>query len=146
MSKEMVNSPAHYNQSAVECIDAINAALGPDGFVAYCRGNSIKYNWRAGLKNDAIEDLKKAAWYSRMAAGDDPRKDAGYKSNTSIYDGSVVLLRPGLPHLDLTSSGNLQGLGQYIPPAASTSVNDGLEDNLSHLRDDLDSYGKATRD
>ena len=26
-------------------------------------GNAIKYIWRADLKNDAIEDLKKAVWY-----------------------------------------------------------------------------------
>jgi hypothetical protein len=26
-------------------------------------GNAIKYIWRADLKNDAVEDLKKAAWY-----------------------------------------------------------------------------------
>jgi hypothetical protein len=26
-------------------------------------GNAIKYIWRADLKNDAIEDLRKAAWY-----------------------------------------------------------------------------------
>jgi hypothetical protein len=26
-------------------------------------GNTIKYVWRADLKNDAIEDLEKAAWY-----------------------------------------------------------------------------------
>lgn len=26
-------------------------------------GNALKYLWRAGLKGDAIEDLKKAAWY-----------------------------------------------------------------------------------
>jgi hypothetical protein len=26
-------------------------------------GNAIKYIWRADLKNDAIEDLKKARWY-----------------------------------------------------------------------------------
>jgi len=26
-------------------------------------GNAIKYIWRADLKNDAMEDLKKAAWY-----------------------------------------------------------------------------------
>jgi hypothetical protein len=26
-------------------------------------GNAIKYVWRADLKNDAIEDLKKAIWY-----------------------------------------------------------------------------------
>lgn len=73
---DMVNSPAHYNQSDIECIDAIRAALGEEGFVAYCRGNAIKYNWRAGHKFDTTEDLHKAAWYSRMAAGDDPRPKA----------------------------------------------------------------------
>lgn len=26
-------------------------------------GNAIKYLWRAGLKGDAIEDLRKSAWY-----------------------------------------------------------------------------------
>jgi hypothetical protein len=26
-------------------------------------GNAIKYAWRADLKNNAIEDLKKAVWY-----------------------------------------------------------------------------------
>jgi hypothetical protein len=38
---DMVNHPPHY-QGKVECIDAIEAALGPDGFAAYCRGNAIK--------------------------------------------------------------------------------------------------------
>jgi hypothetical protein len=28
-------------------------------------GNAIKYIWRADLKNDAIEDLRKAEWYIR---------------------------------------------------------------------------------
>ncbi len=73
---DMVNSPSHYNQGGIECIDCIAAMLGPEGFVAYCRGNAIKYTWRAGLKLDAEEDLAKAAWYNRMAAGDDPRCDA----------------------------------------------------------------------
>jgi hypothetical protein len=75
-----VNSPSHYNQSNIECIDAIRAALGEEGFVAYCRGNAIKYNWRAGHKvsttgstDSGKEDLQKAAWYSKMASGDDPR-------------------------------------------------------------------------
>ena len=69
---DMVNSPPHYNAGGVECIDAIRAALGHDGFIAYCRGNVIKYQFRADHKNGK-EDLKKAVWYSRMAAGDDPR-------------------------------------------------------------------------
>ena len=72
--EDMVNSPSHYNYGDVECIDAIAAALGPDEFRGYCKGNGIKYIWRAGMKFNAKEDLKKAVWYTRMAAGDDPRK------------------------------------------------------------------------
>jgi len=58
-----VNHPPHYTSGEIECIDAIEAALGPDGFRAYCRGNAIKYVWRSGLKGDADEDLRKAIWY-----------------------------------------------------------------------------------
>jgi hypothetical protein len=29
----------------------------------FCLGNAIKYIWRADLKNDSVEDLKKAIWY-----------------------------------------------------------------------------------
>jgi len=79
VSEDMVNSPSHYNQSGIECIDAIRSMLGEEGFSSYCRGNAIKYTWRAGLKFDFEEDLKKAAWYNRMAAGDDPRKDKEFK-------------------------------------------------------------------
>jgi hypothetical protein len=41
----------------------------------YCRLASFKYQWRAGKKFDAVEDLKKSIWYTRFALGDDPRKD-----------------------------------------------------------------------
>ena len=69
---DMVNSPPHYNQGEIECIDAIEAALGPEGFRAYCRGNSIKYLWRAELKHksqtkEISEDWAKANWYINRA-------------------------------------------------------------------------------
>ena len=54
-----VNNPAHYTEhpSGVECIDITQS-------MNFCLGNTIKYIWRADLKHDdAIEDLKKAAWY-----------------------------------------------------------------------------------
>jgi len=60
----MVNHPPHY-QGKVECIDAIESALGPDGFAAYCRGSAIKYAYRAGKKGDAAQDINKAQWYLR---------------------------------------------------------------------------------
>lgn len=64
-----VAHPAHYQSSdGIECIQAIRAALGLDGLVAYCRGNAIKYAWRSDKKVAAAEDLRKAAWYLTHAA------------------------------------------------------------------------------
>ena len=53
-----VNHPAHYtaHPSGVECIDITK-------HMNFCLGNAIKYIWRAELKNDAIEDLRKAIVY-----------------------------------------------------------------------------------
>ena len=56
-----VNSPTHYNQAGIECIDAIRAATD-DGFEYYLQGNIMKYLWRYKYKNGA-EDLMKAQWY-----------------------------------------------------------------------------------
>tara|TARA_R100001377_G_scaffold14108_1_gene7179 strand:- start:183 stop:479 length:297 start_codon:yes stop_codon:yes gene_type:complete len=58
---DMVNSPLHYNESGIECIDALQAMLG-EGFEAYLQGNIAKYLWRFKYKN-GVEDLKKAQWY-----------------------------------------------------------------------------------
>lgn len=59
----MVESPPHYNQAGIECIDAIEAALG-DGFEFYLQGNILKYLWRYRYKN-GVQDLQKAEWYLR---------------------------------------------------------------------------------
>jgi hypothetical protein len=66
-SDDMVNHPPHYTQGGVECIEAIRASLGLEGFVAYCRGNVQKYLWRAEHKGKTVEDMKKAAWYLNRA-------------------------------------------------------------------------------
>ena len=58
-----VDKPEHYNQGDVECIDAIKAALGQDGFICYLRGNVMKYVWRCYDKNMPVTDLRKARWY-----------------------------------------------------------------------------------
>jgi len=64
--QDMVNHPPHYqSDNGVECIDAIRAALGRDGFIAYCRGNAMKYIWRDKLDN--VEDWNKAVWYLNKA-------------------------------------------------------------------------------
>ena len=53
-----VNHPEHYtgHPSGVECIEITK-------YMGFCLGNAMKYIWRADLKNDAIEDLRKAVWY-----------------------------------------------------------------------------------
>jgi len=39
-----VNAPAHYQSTnGVECIEAIKAAMTPEEFFGYLRGNCIKY-------------------------------------------------------------------------------------------------------
>jgi hypothetical protein len=62
MSFDNVEKPAHYNQSGIECIVAIEASMSKDQFCGYLKGNIIKYMWRYEDKNK-IEDLKKAQWY-----------------------------------------------------------------------------------
>ena len=58
---DMVNSPPHYNNSGIECIEAIKA-MTDEGFQYYLQGNIMKYLWRYRYKN-GVEDLEKAQWY-----------------------------------------------------------------------------------
>lgn len=58
MSKELVNSPSHYNSGKIEVIDAIE-----DWNLNFHEGNIIKYVARHRHKGQSIEDLKKARWY-----------------------------------------------------------------------------------
>ena len=55
---DVVNHPPHYttHPSGIECIQ-ITEHMG------FNLGNAIKYIWRADLKGNSIEDLKKAVWY-----------------------------------------------------------------------------------
>ena len=57
-----VNQPAHYTSGGVECIDAIEAALTPEEFRGFLKGNVLKYTWRERMKAQ-LESLLKAQWY-----------------------------------------------------------------------------------
>lgn len=57
-----VNHPSHYTQGKVECIDAMEDALGTEVVKGFCLGNTYKYLWRHADKN-GDEDVKKAVWY-----------------------------------------------------------------------------------
>jgi hypothetical protein len=66
-----VEHPPHYNQGSVECIVAIQAALSPEEFRGYCKGNALKYVWREQHKA-GIESLQKAQWYLNRLVGETP--------------------------------------------------------------------------
>ena len=58
VSGDPVTHPPHYTShpSGVECLTITR-------HMNFNLGNAIKYIWRADLKRDAIEDLRKAAFY-----------------------------------------------------------------------------------
>ena len=59
VTNEDAINPKHYTQiKIIECIEITEQ-------FNFCRGNAIKYIWRAGLKSKdtEIQDLRKAAWY-----------------------------------------------------------------------------------
>ena len=63
MKNDNVNSPVHYRQGGIECIEAIKASMSEEGFRDYLKGNVMKYIWRYKHKGKAIEDIEKALWY-----------------------------------------------------------------------------------
>ena len=74
--EDVVLSPSHYTHGGIETIDFIRAKLTPDEFRGFLKGSVIKYLSRANLKGSEEQDYAKASFYSRMLAGDDPRKEA----------------------------------------------------------------------
>ena len=63
MEEDVVNNPRHYTSGSIECIDAIKASQTDAGYCGFLKGNVFKYLWRYKLKNNPVEDLKKARWY-----------------------------------------------------------------------------------
>ena len=58
MQNDPVSHPSHYTShpSGVECLTITR-------HMNFNLGNAMKYIWRAGLKQDSVEDLKKAVFY-----------------------------------------------------------------------------------
>lgn len=57
IDEDMVKNPSHYKlDCGLECKDVA-------GLFTYNVGNAIKYAWRAGKKDDLIQDLKKCMEY-----------------------------------------------------------------------------------
>jgi hypothetical protein len=54
-----VDAPDHYRQGEIECIDAVKAMLGAEGFAYWLRGNIVAYLWRLPHKGEAVKDAGK---------------------------------------------------------------------------------------
>lgn len=62
---DMVDKPSHYRSGNLETIKKIEHVVdGLPSQAAYLLGNIIKYTDRAGLKDDAVQDLDKANNYA----------------------------------------------------------------------------------
>lgn len=67
---DAVNHPKHYKLFPdMEAIDVIEAALTPEEFAGYCKGNALKYRLRAGEKGDTQQDIDKSNWYRNRLNG-----------------------------------------------------------------------------
>jgi hypothetical protein len=60
---DSVESPSHYNNGKVECIDYLKDNMPFDNYLGYLEGNTKKYLHRWRYKKKPLEDLKKAQWY-----------------------------------------------------------------------------------
>ena len=63
--EDVVNSPNHYTNGSIECIEGIQASMSEEAFAGYLKGNCLKYLWRYETKHpdDPLQDLQKAQWY-----------------------------------------------------------------------------------
>lgn len=67
---DMVNHPPHYMLgNGLESIDVIEATLTPEEFIGRCKGNALKYQFRAGKKDPTklIEDYDKTIFFINRA-------------------------------------------------------------------------------
>tara|TARA_B100001094_G_scaffold294653_1_gene315444 strand:- start:315 stop:683 length:369 start_codon:yes stop_codon:yes gene_type:complete len=62
---DRVNSPSHYTRGNQEVIDTIEEAVqdAPTPARGLLQGQVLKYVLRCWLKDNPLEDLKKAQWY-----------------------------------------------------------------------------------
>ncbi|AOX16660.1 DUF3310 domain-containing protein [Kozakia baliensis] len=64
VSHDPVNHPKHYASHPARCAcGASIECIQITEHVGFNLGNALKYVWRADLKGNADEDLKKARWY-----------------------------------------------------------------------------------
>lgn len=65
-ANDMVNHPPHYNQPGQpEVWEQMVALFGKEAYINFARLSAFKYRMRAGYKQDAAEDIRKAMWYEK---------------------------------------------------------------------------------
>lgn len=58
---DVVNHPKHYKlPSGRESIEVMKEVLTDEEYRGWCKGNALKYIFREGKKDDAVQDIKKA--------------------------------------------------------------------------------------
>lgn len=62
---DAVNSPSHYTRGSTEAIDIIEEAIqdAPSPVEGLLQGQVLKYLLRIWLKENSVQDAKKAKWY-----------------------------------------------------------------------------------
>ena len=101
MTHDPINNPSHYAEGRkFEPIEVIE-----DWKLNYRMGNVLKYVSRAGRKQDAIEDLKKAVWYLQreIEVLEGARPESQYTPN---YDEVYEFFMSNVPY-DATDSVDL---------------------------------------
>ena len=65
-----VNHPAHYTSHPAKCACGAGIeCIQITEHMGFSLGNAIKYIWRADLKGNAVEDLRKAEFYIKREIG-----------------------------------------------------------------------------
>lgn len=111
MTHDPINHPVHYtaHPSGIECIDVTR-------HMGFNLGNAVKYIWRADLKNNAIEDLKKAIWYLQ----DEIKKREAGESVDAAVNRDAVKRHPGY-----AANGVVKGAEMVKPEDLCTEGDDG---------------------
>lgn len=68
-STDAVYSPKHYKLKGldIESVDVIKSVLSDEEYRGWCKGNALKYLFRAGKKDDEVQDLAKCDVYVNWA-------------------------------------------------------------------------------
>lgn len=136
-----VNHPSHYTQLGVECIDVIE-------WLPLNRGNAIKYIWRAGLKGDEIEDLRKAVWYIDREIDRIKNADTGFKITMTFADDNMAYVRQQKTYDMFSLAGHFahnRGNAMYLLEMSGMSMDDSglmmLGSAKGYLEREIDSLG-----